>query len=261
MEPITLEIRRGDGQTAAQAQGTLYYAEEYQPGDTIVLRVPAPGYYVICLDDAMGEELVWMAKHEYQLNIPFAEQRISYSPRAFMGKDHYLTARPAAGQEIGTPRNLARNIYDCHGNDACFPHAWANVETRGESVFAARNAIDGVIYPWCHGHYPFQSWGINRDPQACWKLELGRPVLADTLVLTTRADFPHDAWWASARLTLSDGTVRTLALQKTDRGQAFELGGIEITGLLLDELRKADDPSPFPALTQVQLFGRNVMME
>ena len=185
---------------------------------------------------------------------------ISYSPRAFAGTDHYLTARPAHAEEIACPRNLARNIYDCHGNAACFPHAKANVETRGESVFAARNAIDGVVYPWCHGHYPFQSWGINRDPNACWTLDFGRPIKAGMLALTTRADFPHDAWWTSARLTLSDGESMTLQLEKAPDGhrQCLDLHGVTITGLTLDNLKKADDPSPFPALTQVEVWGTNL---
>lgn len=97
------------------------------------------------------------------------------------------------------------------------------METRGESVFAARNAIDGVIYPSCHGRYPFESWGINRDPNACWELDFGRPVRAETLILTTRADFPHDAWWTQARLTLSTGEERILPLSKTAEGQLFDL--------------------------------------
>lgn len=140
------------------------------------------------------------------------------------------------------------------------PHTWANVETRGEAVFAARNAIDGIICPESHGAYPYQSWGINRDPEACLTLEFGRPVRADTLVLTTRADFPHDAWWKSARVTLSNGDTRILKLEKSPegKGQSFDLGGAVITSLLLDNLKKANDPSPFPALTQLEVWGTNV---
>ena len=260
MKNCLLSIRHADGTIAAQSENVLYYAEKYLPGDAIVLRVPQPGYYVICLDDAMGEEFVWMNGAEFTLEVPFEEGRISYSPRAFVGTDHYLTARPARDEEITCPRNLARNVYDCHGNAACWPHAKANVETRGESVFAARNAIDGVVYPWCHGHYPFQSWGINRDPNACWMLEFGRAVKAETLVLTTRADFPHDAWWTSARLTLSNGETLTLPLEKAEdgHGQRFDLQGKVITTLMLDKLTKANDPSPFPALTQVEVWGTNL---
>lgn len=45
---------------------------------------------------------------------------------------------------FGSCRNLAKNVMDQHGETNCYPHASANVETRGEAVFAARNAIDGV---------------------------------------------------------------------------------------------------------------------
>ena len=101
----------------------------------------------------MNEEFVYMKETSFTLKIPFAEARISYSPRAFSGPMHYLSARSAQVEEIAAPRNLARNAYDCHGNTTCYPHTWANVETRGEAVFAARNAIDGIICPESHGAY------------------------------------------------------------------------------------------------------------
>ena len=241
MNDILLKITNGD-RTLAQACNHLVYPVAYAPGDSITMTVPEPGYYVIRLDDAMNEEFVYMKETSFTLEIPFAEARISYSPRAFSGPIHYLSA------------------YDCHGNTTCYPHTWANVETRGEAVFAARNAIDGIICQESHGAYPYQSWGINRDPEACLTLEFGRPVRADTLVLTTRADFPHDAWWKSARVTLSNGNTRILTLKKSPegKGQSFDLGGFVITSLMLDNLKKADDPSPFPALTQLEVWGTNV---
>ena len=49
-----------------------------------------------------------------------------------------------------------------------------------------------------------------------------------------------------------------LPLQKTADGQRFDLHGVTISSLMLDELKKADDPSPFPALTQVQVFGHEL---
>ena len=49
-----------------------------------------------------------------------------------------------------------------------------------------------------------------------------------------------------------------LPLQKTAEGQCFDLHGMTISGLMLDELKKAEDPSPFPALTQVQVFGHEL---
>ena len=47
----------------------------------------------------------------------------------------------------------------------------------------------------------------------------------------------------------------TLQLEKVPDGhrQCLDLHGVTITGLALDNLEKADDPSSFPALTQVEV--------
>ena len=49
-------------------------------------------------------------------------------------------------------------------------------------MFAARNAIDGIFENSAHGEYPYQSWGINRDPNAALTLDFGREVLLDSLL-------------------------------------------------------------------------------
>ena len=108
---------------------------------------------------------------------------------------------------------------DQHGGENCFPHASANVETRGESVFAAMNAIDGVIAPESHGNWPYQSWGINRREDACWRLDFGRTVVTDRIVVHLRADFPHDNWWNQGKLTFSDGSELILHWEQGGHGQ------------------------------------------
>lgn len=63
------------------------------------------------------------------------------------------------------------------------------------------NAIDGVTENRSHGEWPYASWGINRQDDAKIRLDFGRPVEVDTIVLYTRADFPHDNWWVDGRIT------------------------------------------------------------
>lgn len=46
-----------------------------------------------------------------------------------------------------------------------------------------------------------------------------------------------------------------LDLEKTDVSQEFSFEEKTISWLVLKELIKADDPSPFPALTQIEVFG------
>ena len=99
MNDILLKITNGD-RTLAQACNHLVYPAAYAPGDSITMTVPEPGYYVIRLDDAMNEEFVYMKETCFTLEIPLAEARISYSPRAFSGPMHYLSARSARTEEI-----------------------------------------------------------------------------------------------------------------------------------------------------------------
>ena len=181
---------------------------------------------------------------------------MNISPKVFFGTRHVLSVKKAMAEEAENYRNLSENVWDQHGTVYCYPHASANVETRGESVFAALNAIDGVTVSESHGEWLYQSWGINRRDDAAWKLEFGRPVEIDRLIVYTRADFPHDNWWKKMSVTFSDGTKEVLELKKGGEAQIFNIHKKDIDWLEISELIKAEDPSPFPALTQLQVYGR-----
>lgn len=260
MSYISLQIQNKDGNILKESNGltevNLVYNGEYQEGDQIVLEIgEVDTFYYIQLDDAKGKSLVYL-KGNVTYTIPFGEKRINTSPKVFSGNRHVLSVKKAMPEEIMNYRNLSENVWDQHGEVNCYPHASANVETRGESVFAALNAIDGVTVSESHGQWPYESWGINRRDDATWKLEFGRPVEMDKLIIYTRADFPHDNWWEKATVTFSDGTQEILDLKKGGEAQVFNIHKNNIEWLELSELIKADDPSPFPALTQLQVYGR-----
>ena len=132
------------------------------------------------------------------------------------------------------------------------------METRGESVFSARNAIDGLKENHGHGKWPYTSWGINRDPHAEMKIDFGRTVEVDGIQVFLRADFPHDSYWTRASLHFSDGSSEILNFRKTDKGQLFTIQPRRIEWLTLSELIKNDDDSPFPALTQIEVYGKDL---
>ena len=244
----------------AQNQVVLAWKGEYEEGDHIrFLAAEVNHFYVIRVDDCMDEALVYVTKPEMDFIIPFKEKKKSYNPKAFSGERHYLTMRPALEREYLAYRNLALNPMDQHVDVGCYPHASANVETRGESVFAARNAIDGVLANDSHGSWPYESWGINQQDDAEMTLEFGRPVDMDRIVIYTRADFPHDNWWEQVTFTFSDGTQEVVSLTKSEYAP-HELPIVRkgITWLKFGNLIKADDPSPFPALTQLEVYGTEV---
>ena len=124
-------------------------------------------------------------------------------------------------------------------------------------LFLACNAIDGTFANLYHGPYPYQSWGINQQLDAALKIEFGREVLLDKVILTLRADFPHDNYWQQVTLKFSDGTHEVFKTVKTEQRQSFTFAKRAAEWVILTELIQADEPSPFPALTQIELFGQN----
>ena len=252
METIKLKVLNQTGHTLmtcdADQAVSLVYTGAYQPGDRIAMEVEHPGQFcVIQFEDTMEPALVYVAQREINFYIPFGEQAITYSPKSFKGSRHLIRARLARPDELAVRRNLAFTGY--------YPHASANVETRGEAVFAARNAIDGIFENSSHGEYPYQSWGINRDPNAALTLDFGREVLLDELRITERADFPHDNYWTQATVTFSDGSKLDIPLVKSRKPQSITFPPRRVRSLVLSQLIQAEGPSPFPALTQIEAWG------
>lgn len=239
------------------AQAVLAWKGEYGEGDRIMFQVPEKDrFYVVRVDDTMDESYIYATEQQIVYDIPFEEKKTSYNPKAFTGERHYLTIRYAMDYEISSYKNLGKNVMDQHVFSGYYPHASANVETRGEAVFAARNAIDGVTANLSHGKWPYESWGINQQEDAMITLEFGRPVDFDRIVLYTRADFPHDNWWEKVTFNFSDGSSKTVQLEKSVEPHVIPIEKAGITWLTLGQLIKADDPSPFPALTQIEVYGK-----
>ena len=260
MAEIKLKVIGASGDTLAVSRAgehvSLVHTAPYADGDWIALECDEPGLYcVVQLEDTMPPALVYIKERGLNLPIPPADNRVNYNPRSFTGTCHLLRARIATAEEVAARRNLAFNPYDCHGSLGFYPHASANVETRGEAVFAARNAVDGIYENDAHGAWPYQSWGINRDPNAALTVEFGRPVTVDEIRLTLRADFPHDSYWTQATVEFGDGSREVLHLTKTAAPQVFAVAPRTVQSLKLFELKKADDASPFPALTQIEVWG------
>lgn len=259
---LSIKVLNKDGVTVGVAHGEreviLPLKYTYGEGDRIIFETDEKNrMFVLQPDDALGESLVYVTGN-IDFKVPYGEKKICYSPKAFWGGSHLLTARYASGEEIAAYRNLALNKMDENGLTGCYPHASANVETRGESVFAARNAIDGIKANHSHGEWPYGSWGINRDPNAKIRIEFGREVEIDKLRIYLRADFPHDNWWKQVTVRFSDGTAIACGLEKTDLGQEILIQPKKITWIQLEKLIASDEPSPFPALTQFEVYGKEV---
>ena len=260
MSKIELKVLdRNGGILASSGRGSrvsLVYSAAYGDGDRILLETDAPGLFcTVQFEDSMPPATVFVKGTEADFPIPPADNRADYSPKSFTGTKHLIRARAAGKAEISARRCLSFNPYDSHGPHGFYPHASANAETRNEAVFAARNAIDGIFENTSHGGYPYQSWGINRDPDARLTVEFGREVLIDEVRITLRADFPHDNYWERAAVEFSDGSREILRLEKTADPQSFPLPPRTAASATFRDLIRAEGPSPFPALTQIEFFG------
>lgn len=249
-------IRNGSVLSGARGEGeaSLLYLDEYQPGDRIAFTSSAKRV-MVCVDQQVMPARVYLPEGSFTYRIPLEGDGLAvYPPMAFQGKKHLLFIRPDESNEY---RNLACNPADQRGEVRAYPHATANVETRNESAFAARNTIDGVHIAAGHGEWPYGSWGIGARTDAELTLSFGREVEIDSLVLYLRADFPHDAHWVRGTVTLSDGYEKTFDLQGIDGAQRIELGRHVVTELKLHRLIKSNHPSAFPALRQIEVYGRD----
>ncbi|QEN04469.1 carbohydrate-binding protein [Thiospirochaeta perfilievii] len=260
---LTLRVLDKNNKTLTETSGDdiyIFYNKEYQKGDYIELESTQNNIFVhLQLDDAIGESLVYLKEGKIEFKIPFDEKKLCYSEKSFSGTKHLMSARVAEKEEIYNYRNLTSNKYDYHGNNSFFPHASANVETRDESVFAAKNAINCNRANKSHGNWPFESWGINRNPDAKIKIEFGRTLILNKIKLYIRADFPHDNWWENITLKFSNGEEITFKLEKTHLGQTITFDQIETNFVELKELKKANDPSEFPALAQIEAYGSELL--
>lgn len=261
MGNLGLKVVSKNGNVMDFSNGTdevhLVVKKFYEEGDKIILESESINtYFYVQIDDALGPAFVYITENTIEYEIPFNEKRTSYSPKAFYGDIHYVYARMATVEEIESYKNLALNVIDRHESTGCYPHASANVETRGEAVFAARNAIDGVRENRDHGVWPYQSWGINRRDDATMRVSFGRKVVTDKILMYTRADFPHDNWWVKVTLTFSDGTSIDWDLEKSSKAHVLTFEPKTIEWVELSNLIKSEDPSPFPALTQIEVYGR-----
>ena len=264
MKKLTLQLldekNKVLAEFTAEERTYLAYQSQYALGNFYRVRLSkAPAYVWVQLDASLAPTLVYVNQTVWDFKIPFNLQREwPYPDGAFLGKRHYAWIRFANEDEIAAFQNLALNPYDQHEETSAYPHAFANAETRNETVFYAKNAIDGVIANEKHGSYPFQSWGIAGRADAELTLDFGRPVVLDKLVVILRADYPHDSYWPEATVVFSDGTSKEIALEKTAAAQTFALPSLQVTWLILTHLVKDQDASSFPALTQLEAWGRNI---
>ncbi len=244
-------------EAAGETHSELVWYGSYEPGDKIVIQATEKSYVKIQIDTLLSPATVYLTG-DFVFEVPFGRAKEAYPQEAFALQGHQITAEYV--EKSSTRRNLSENSLDIRGETNAYPHCTASVETRGESVFAGRNTIDGLLITSGHGFWPHTSWGEGEDPDAHITIWFGKTVSVDEVQIFLRSDFPHDNYWQSAALAFSDGYELPISLNKTGECQSFRLTESHQTEWVrLKDLRKdPTDPSPFPALTQWRVYGRDI---
>lgn len=248
--------------TGAGRESTYLAFENYsfQDGDRIKVAVTDfPVFLWVQVDQSLAPALIYLNQKEWIYTVHQEEEaKQSFPPALFSGIQHYLQVRLATKEEVGCYRNLALNSHDQKEASGGFPHAFANVETRNDSTFFARNAIDGLLANQSHGSFPYQSWGINQRPDAKITIDFGRLIETDKIALVFRGDYPHDSYWEKVTLVFDDGEELQFDTTNDLDRQFFAFPPKITKTVTLKNLIKHQDESPFPALTEFEVYGNEV---
>ena len=259
---IKIVLRDAAGKVLASAshdqEAMLCVDRAYQPGDTI--EITGYDHLWVQMDQALPSGEVYAPECHMTWPVPAGEHRLAYAPGIFDAPRHVIIAYALSPVDPKAYRDIARNPADLRGDTDFYPHCTANVETRNEACFCARNVIDGLRFNTFHGEWPYESWGIGAREDAWCRLDFGRDVEIDQMALTLRADFPHDAYWTAGVAVLSDGTEKAFFLAKTGDRQFIHFNHHHtVRWIRLERLQKSDDPSAFPALRSWEVYGHDVI--
>jgi len=256
---LQIKVLSKDNEELAHSEGemaiSLTYESEYVSGDRIEITVDRAKFVEIKIDDYVQSTIVFVPKGKFVFTIPFDENRWAYHFCAFEGEKHQISVKNIDVSILKSRRNLALNSLDQREPQNTYPHAWTNFVTHDAGYFEAKNAIDGIVINDGHGPYPFQSWGSDKRDDIEFKLEFGRRVAVDEVVLYLRFDDidNHDVNWETGVLEFSDGGTLEISMAYTPKGQSYRFEEKTIEWVKLHSLKKVSDE--FAALSQIEVYG------
>jgi hypothetical protein len=273
-DTIKIALIDAEGKTVKESlKGKLELDHGYVKGDRIVISGDDwldSMELVVKVDEHYAETILYAPKKtvpdrpKIEFPIPlwlegWHNDISPYPPKAFKGKKHIITARPATRKEINAYRNLALNPMDHRGISTYFPHATSNSEWGDAALYAARNAIDGFVEATGDHHtWPRQSWGPYRpadhpDPQLM--VEFGRPVEIDKLVVVVRHNDNQSNHWKDVTVEFSDGSTVEINPKYSGDRQEFPIKKRVVTGMRFCDLG-AEVAGGYAAFIEVEAWGK-----
>lgn len=239
----------------------VIYDDLYKEGDVFTVTVDSD-FVKVSFDESQKTSVIYVPEHEFTYPVPLGKAITAYDSASWSKKGHRIIIETLTSEEAGKTRNIALNSTDYTLNKRTFPHAEANFVTRGDPVFEAKNAIDGIIGNTGHGEYPYHSWAAGAREDMIYTLDFGTEVEVEKLIFYLRADFPHDTYWKSLNVEFSDGEKAHAEFEMTADGQELILEKPKKTKTItLVDFKQVSEPLSWAALTQVEVIGKYLKKE
>lgn len=258
---INLIICNKNGEVKASYSGEVIdviYENAYVPGDFAQVKCE-DSFLEVSFDETQKPSIVYLTENKFSYEFPYDADLAAYDAKSWTKDSHHIVLKAADGYGM---RNIALNSIDKPDGKNVYPHAWANMVTRNEACFEAKNAIDGVCDNSNHGHYPYHSWAAGAREDMVYTIDFGQTVSIEKLTFFLRADFPHDTYWKSLDVKFDDTSVAKATFEMTADGQDLVLDEPKTTKTVtFINFKQASDPLSWAALTQVEVYGNYIKEE
>ena len=173
---------------------------------------------------------------------------------------HGGSTKVVVATTVTNPRPGTANVaLNATPEEQKYPLATSNSEYNSLSIFAAKCAINGNTSNKGHGG-AFPSWGPHKRPDLWLKIDFGKEVEVEKIVIYVRADFTpytaddHDSYWKTGTIEFSDGTKCAYELSRTADGQEISFPSRNVEWVKLTDLVPFKDL--WCAFTEVQVWGK-----
>jgi len=229
---------------------------EFQEGDYIV--VEGAKNLLVQFDKNIPGCYVYAPNGRFTFRIPFHENGKNYPEESFSETKHQIKVRICSKKEWSAYRNLALNSFDIRGETDYYPHATSNSECRNESFYAARNAIDGYKSNSKHGKWPYQAWGPDIRDDLWFKIDFGKAVEVDKLIIVNRAQYydMHDSYWNEAVINFSDGTSEKIKIEKTALPQEIKMSKHNTSWVKFTDLK--ENEKKWCSWIELEVWGQDL---
>jgi hypothetical protein len=234
---------------------SLKIEREYLEGDYLVIEGARKLF--VQLDISIQGCYVYTPNGSFTFRIPIQENGKNYRMESFSGSKHEIKVRICTKEEWSDYRNLALNSFDIRGETNYYPHATSNSECRNESFYAARNVIDGHKSNTKHGKWPFQAWGPDIRDDLWLKIDFGKSVEVDKLVIVNRAQYSdlHDSYWKEAIVQFSDGSSEKIKMMETALPQALMISKHNTSWVKFTDLN--GNENKWCSWVEIEVWGRD----